>query len=269
LQPRRGVASFPRQLIDMAKTRIVVFGHSHMDALLDAYSHRSLKEHLGIEIIFYRLMRKEHSFYIHGKSEYNVELDERELRSLIQEVRPALVVGMLEGQQTALLGMVGPERPFEFCFPGEERHFEPSQEIVPYDMLLETCQEELIGISRCLKDLRPVMTMPALALCPPPPTPDAEFILAHFPPEVAQSMRQRGIPPAAWRLRIWKLCVLALQAVHREHRMECLSPPPQSHDEEGFLLPSFWSDGIHANAEYGRLLIGQIERAVTAAYPER
>jgi hypothetical protein len=250
----------------MSLPRILVFGHSHMGALLDAYG-EAVNDNRSFKLVSYQFMRSDRPHIVHtdGKWRYHPECED-ELRRLIDTTGPAAVVIMLQGEQAASAGMIAPDRPFEFYFPGQQSDVGAITEIVPYDMMIETCRYEHRLISQLLDDLRSTILVPAYALSPPPPIGDSEFILASNPKHanIAGHLAKRGLPSINWRYRMWKLHTLALQTIYEERGMVFVDPPRESHGEDGFLLQPFWSDVFHANSQYGRLLMRQIESFVAS-----
>ncbi len=251
----------------MSRPKALVFGHSHMGALLTAFERAAANGQSSVDLVSYQFLRDErpHIVNIDGKWRYHPEC-QSELREMIRTVAPSIIVSMLQGEGPALAGLAMPARPFEFYFPGEQHELERSHEIVPFDLLLEACRYEHRLISNLLDEVVP-FGVPAVALSPPPPVGDADFIFAAAPKGTAfaNNMRERGLPPLAWRCRIWQLHVLAYRTIYEQHGIMFVNPPSEACDTKGCLRQPFWSDVFHANAEYGRLLLRQIESHVTGA----
>lgn len=252
--------------------RVLVFGHSHMGALLDAYRAEAAVGDSRFELIHYQFLREDrpHITLVDGNWRYHPECEE-ELRQLIIRTNPALIISMLQGEQAASAGMIAPDRPFEFYFPDEtENGSGPIAEIIPFDAILAACMDQHRLISPLLTSLKPAMSVPAIALCPPPPIGDAQFILASRPKHgnISEYLATRGLPPTKWRYRMWKLHALALRAIYEEQGIVFIEPPSESYDESGCLLQSYWSDVFHANVAYGRLLLEQIAGSIVIGFAQ-
>jgi hypothetical protein len=189
------------------------------------------------------------------------------LRRLIEQIEPAAIVCMLQGEQAASAGMIAPEKPFEFFFPGEEGGVAVSGEIVPFDLLFSACKQTYRLIAQLLDQLKPAINMPAIALSPPPPVGDAQFILASNPKfaNISEHLQRRGLPSTRWRQRMWRLHTAALRTIYQERGIAFVDPPLGSLDADGCLSRPFWADVFHANTAYGRLLLRQVESFVRAA----
>jgi hypothetical protein len=261
----KGASSLPR---------VLVFGHSHMGALIEAYA-AAASGTVAFQLVSYQFLRPErpHIVLAEGKWQYHPEC-RRELHQLIAATRPRLLVSMLQGEQAILAGLTAPERPFEFFFPGEEAHCEEARgdevrgdetaEIIPFDALLESCKLEYGLISDLLDHLEGANARPSLALSPPPPIGDGDFILASGQQaNIAELISARGLPATAWRRRVWRLHAEALRAIYRDHGIPFADPPAAAYGGDGCLLQPFWSDALHANSAYGQLLLRQIGAVLT------
>jgi len=246
----------------MSLPRVLVFGHSHLGALMAANEGEAANDARRFEIVSYQFMREDRPHIVHldGEWRYHPEC-EKELCALISSTGPDLVVSMLQGERATAAGLIAPEHPFEFHFPGEEKAFGPEAEIVPFDMLIEVCRWEHGLIGELLDRMRGHVRLPSVALSPPPPIGDDAFIVAsnirHA--DIGRYLRERGLPPKRWRYRVWKLHTLALRTIYWERGVAFADPPVGAQGEDGCLLREFWSDPFHANARYGHLLLGQIQ----------
>jgi hypothetical protein len=242
---------------------ILVFGHSHMQALVDAYNEHAAEDKI-LDLVSYQFLRddRSHIVNINGKWQYHPDCLS-ELGSLIKATQPEMLVSMLQGEQAIISGLIGPEKPFEFYFPSESTEFDESIDILPFDVFFELCKEVHGLVPPLLDYLKPVITVPAFALCFPPPICDSEFILENT--YVQEIAGERKLADMTWRYRIWKSHALALQAIYQENSIHFVNPPPESYDDNGCLLQPFWADAFHANSQYGYLLLRQLKDLFTGA----
>jgi hypothetical protein len=256
----------PRQQAASSLPKVVVFGHSHLGALLAAFDEQVVQGQPSLELLSYQFLREDrpHIVNLDGRWRYNPEC-EAELSQLIARTRPAAIVSMLQGEQAVAAGLIMPERRFDFYFPGEESCVpERDQEIVPYDLLFEICKADYQLVADLLDRLRPSVTVPIFAFCPPPPIDDEDFILASNPKHanIADYLAKRGLPATDWRYRIWKIHVAALRAIYEKRAVRFIEPPQEAIAANQCLDAQFRSDVFHANAAYGHLLLQQVKKLV-------
>jgi hypothetical protein len=269
LRPAGLAEETPRRQAVSAQAKIVVFGHSHLGALLAAFAQQVSQGQQSCNLVSYQFLRTDrpHIVNIDDTWRYNPEC-EQELLQLIAETRPAAVISMLQGEQAVAAGMIMPEPRFDFYFPGEETDVpERGEEIVPFDLLFEACKTEYQLVSDLLDRLRRYIAVPFFAFCPPPPIDDPEFILASNPKHanIAEHLATRGLPATHWRYRIWKIHMAALRTIYEEHGVRFVEPPGDAIGSNGCLDARFRSDVFHANAAYGQLLLRQVQQLIKQA----
>jgi len=246
--------------------KAVVFGHSHMGALLAAFDQQLSERRQSFDLIPYQFLRidRPHIVNLQNRWQYNPEC-EQELHQLIDEIQPHIVISMLQGEQAVAAGLIAPEKWFDFYFPGEN-DYTPKQDeaIIPFDVLFEICKIQYQLISDLLDKLQSLKPVPMFALCPPPPIDDREFILASNPKHanIAEHLAKRGLPPTSWRYRIWKLHMAALRMIYEDHGIGFIEPPRDAIGANGCLTEAFRSDVFHANAAYGHLLLQQLRHVL-------
>jgi hypothetical protein len=88
-------------------------------------------------------------------------------------------------------------------------------------------------------------------LAGPPPPSDNAIILEHLP----------GMAPAAprTRLSIYQIMLELYREYTKSADLRFFEVPRKLRDEEGFLLPDYCRDGVHANAAYGHEILLSIE----------
>jgi hypothetical protein len=241
---------------------ILVFGRSHLQSLLDAY-HELPTGDKPFDLDSYQFLREDrtHIVNIDGKWQYHPDCL-HELGSLIETTRPKMLVSMLQGEQAILSGLIGPESPFEFYFPGETTKFDESIAIMPFDLFLDYCKEAYDLITPLLTYLNHIISVPTLALSVPPPICNSEFILQNK--GIRETLAGQKLAAASWRYRVWKSHALALRTIYYENGIQLIEAPRESYNEDGCLLRSFWADAFHANSRYGHLLLRQLKDLLTS-----
>jgi hypothetical protein len=86
----------PRQQAASSLPKVVVFGHSHLGALLAAFDEQARQGQPSVELVFYQFLREDRAHIVNmdGQWRYNPEC-EAELSHLIARTRPAAIVSML------------------------------------------------------------------------------------------------------------------------------------------------------------------------------
>lgn len=96
----------------------------------------------------------------------------------------------------------------------------------------------------------------------PPPKKDLSFVNERWLEKVYHGhvVREMGVNDCYTRLELWKLEKDCLSDVLAEMGCCILDCPEGTQTSEGFLKPTYYAaDATHANAEYGELVLQQIE----------
>ena len=253
-EPTRGKLSVPTP-------KVLLFGHSHIGAIIRAYAERDAGEGLGVDLHAIQCIRAGVPHIVHGQHGWEYHPDGlAELRRAIEKIRPSAIFFSLQGEQAIWAGMLPPERAFDFFFPGDSRALHGTQaEVIPFDLVMEIARGSHHLAASFLDQAMPLFTVPTFGLSPPPPVGDQDFILDHMRGhEVYSKLKEQGLAPRAWRGKIWKAHVLALADIYQARGCSFLEPPDGTLEQEGFLLSSLYSDAFHANQAYGALVLAQM-----------
>lgn len=151
--------------------------------------------------------------------------------------------------------------------------------LVPYDLFMRRARDAFRYIPRIIDVVREVSDFPVSLSPPPPPMRRIDIMFAEYaagkaepgqppkrlPPmlrELIPTFDQYGFRPDAFRMKVWRVCMRAVQDICAEHDVTYLPPPPQAVDADGFLLPSMVSDFVHANRAWAKL---QLERLLAVS----
>lgn len=246
----------------MVKNKVLVFGHSHLGAITSAYKKLPEKSNLEFDLITYQFLRsdRQHIVNINGIWCYHPDIL-IELKSIISRENPNIVISMLQGEQSISLGMVNPKDPYNFFFPKEENYIQNNNnEIVPFDIIYQTCFDRFLHINTFVKEIRKNLPEQTFSFCPPPPISDDNIILNGVMPhkDLASEISKFGLADSQWRYRIWKVYTMALRDSYASNEIRFIDPPSEAVDSNGCLLNEFCSDIFHANMDYGTLLLNQI-----------
>lgn len=241
------------------KRRVLVFGDSHVEALQQALQERGATRR-GITIeAFYRKVPA-----MNGGFRGDTTLDEFKERA--QELGPKdMVVSMLRGNVHHMVGMVQHPEPYDFLLPGDDTSPEDGKTLIPYKVL------EDFFLRRLGKDTEPVHFFRRRTdacvchLMAPPPKEGTKHIMQGPQVFLLMHIKELGVSPAPLRQKFWQLQKRVMEQIFADYEVPLIPVPKECLSERGFLREEYSApDATHANKEYGKLLIKQIEKLVRA-----
>lgn len=244
----------------MSRSRILVFGDSHTDALEQARKQRAGSGDDPIRVLRFLKIKN-------GKEFGNVTLDAA--TAMVAE-SPAgeLVASTIGGNQHQIFGLVQHPVAFDFIEPGSPKppDSEP-YELIPYRTMWAVFEKGLRGKDgQRLTALREAIGRPIYHVKPPPPKESTAHILKRHETTFREAgLAERGVTPAPIRLKLWRLQCAVLESLCTEWGIRILPPPEGTQTPEGYLKPEYYgNDATHANAAYGELVLRQLEAIAEA-----
>jgi hypothetical protein len=151
--------------------------------------------------------------------------------------------------------------PFDFVLAeAPDLPVQQDAQLIPLDAMRVVVERSVAAALRTLEDVVALARGPVYHFESPPPT--SERYLARKP-----GGRGRGLFPSPAKFVRYKLWRLHSEIVRR-HAEQCgvqfVPHPPEAVDEDGFLLPELTANVTHGNAEYGALVVRQMEALVAA-----
>ena len=226
------------------KKKILIVGHSHLNALKSAPS---------ADDTFHFVPFRE-SVKGGYEDEDAVEF-EQYLRGDF-----AAVVFLLRGNVPVELGLVQhPVAPFDFCLR-EAPHWplDPGACALPDGLMATMLRRHLAPELAQLESLAAVFSaIPCYRVEPPPPLPTA--YVEQFPAGFSDKVACHGVAPVALRKKLWRLNGRLVRAHCEQLGVGFLPVPSASIDANGCLAPRYWrQDPAHANHLYGDLVLDQV-----------
>lgn len=241
------------------KPKLSVLGHSHMHCLMAAYGEVAADDDRPFDLAFLNMHKENHLIGVDGKWQYHPEIVAQAVDFIESSAADAIVL-MLQGEQATLAGVNPPVRAFEFLFPEEAAAEVPAgREIVPYDLIRKIDEQSFEPMVAFLSQVRPGIAAPVVALAPPPPVGDTDFVVKCL--AVAQPAPAE-IPETRWRYRRWRVAVSVMRQLYEAHAARFFAPPPAAADDDGCLRSEYYWDAVHANPKYGHLLLAQLREFV-------
>jgi len=161
-------------------------------------------------------------------------------------------------------------RPFDFVLPEmPECPPDPTLELAPYDVVREHLAVSIhahVGLLRMVR----TSTKGTLWSVPPPPPVRGDMLYRRLGARIAamqgpdpdaqpeRLLPPREIAPPRVRLKLWRLALMIMRNVTATEGATFLEPPDETMDADGFLLPRFEADSLHANPHYGEALMHRI-----------
>jgi hypothetical protein len=78
------------------------------------------------------------------------------------------------------------------------------------------------------------------------------------PGPAVENPEQVQMTPLSVRLKVYLVYQRLLRQAAAECGIECLPPPPETVNEQGYLRDEFAGDSVHGNKAYGELVVRQM-----------
>ena len=239
----------------MYKTRILIFGESHVDAIKRALKQQVDDEKFQIEA--YRYVRIKNGKKIG-------DLTEKEILQLVTSLRKTdMVVSMIGGNQHQTFSLIQHPIKFDIHMPNQGNNIDTKESIIiPYAQVWDTFENGLNGKDGVrIQALAKISPCPIYHLTPPPPKQDEKHILkkheTHF---MENNLEQLGISNAQLRAKIWILQCEVLEYLTKAWNVELIYPPKKVVIEGKFLQPEYYADdATHANTKYGKIILKHLK----------
>lgn len=242
--------------------KLLVVGHSHLDAVRDAAEHHAaLWAARGLAFRFVQM--RDPRFLQDGPAADADGLSPALLDEVDRQAQDCdATLLMVGGNAHNGLGLFEHPEPFDFLPEDEpEAPLDPGRRLIPAPLLAAhvAAWEPFAAPARQRARLLPRVPRPLGQTDSPPPVADPQRVWATLSEAHRRSPRARaGLAPAALRLKVWRLHGRLLAEDARRLGLRLLPAPPQAIGPDGGLAPACQGpDAIHANAEYGRLVIEQ------------
>jgi hypothetical protein len=245
--------------------QIFIVGHSHTNALQHAFSlwpslvaHPLRLIHLGImqdQIGAQPIERSVDDRYQLHPQLYN------ELQSGNSE-QQRLIVSVICGNANYVMGLLQHPAPCDFIFtPKPQIPLDQNAELIPYHMMSEMLFRYAQPHLEMVGALRAAIDEPLFHIEAPPPIGDDRHIVRYLDQYFHERrIDGQGIASRWLRLKMWLLHAEIVRSYCTRIGVSYISPPPDTIDEEGFLLPELYAlNATHANEVYGRRVLQQIQ----------
>lgn len=263
------------RVCDTRMPKAVAVGFSHLMALKVAQDARERENRQNIDIDF---------MLIFPNNRYNPWVDAKDGRWIFNEnLRSDLVSAVETDKPTAVLvsawsnqhftfSCFSDPRPFDFVLPREASgEVAQGAEAVPADLIFAMVKENCAPYFSLLSHVRSLTDRQVVMQSAPPPIDDVLAIPGGTSdPRLDEKVKELGVAPASLRRKFWRVCETIFQEACKELGVTFLPAPLETFDKRGFRRREYWStDWIHANADYGELVLRQLDEVLSPAGSSR
>jgi hypothetical protein len=228
--------------------KILFVGHSHITAPRLAHAEAGG----GAEIEFCGITQPE----FHPESKDGVL--HPAILARVEAAPSELHVSMLGGNDHTVISLVNDPRRFDFVLPeAPDLYVDTRAEILPAGLLRVELKRRIMPHLMTLAAYRAVVKGRLVHIESPPPVPSAEFIESN-PDTFGSRLAQRGVSPALFRYKMWRLHSGLYRETCGQLGVEFLPAPSRMQDEQGMLVQPAWRDATHANTLYGQHVLAQL-----------
>lgn len=178
------------------------------------------------------------------------------------------LLSMVQGNYYNQLGMLTSGQPFDFIDPGEpEAPFDETALHLPYGAVKAAVERQMANLTHYLRRLKvsDFSEQMLIAGTPPPPR-DTEV----FKPMLEEKGLMAELTPPHVRLKLWRLQDEIYARMSDEAGLRYVSAAmTHAQDGDGYLLPEYVKDAVHANGPWAALYLKKVAEEVTAIRESR
>jgi hypothetical protein len=228
--------------------RLVLVGHSHLGVVVQAARSSGQPVHAA----------GTHVLWEETQDEAGVARIQAEVLDHAAPADP--VFSMRGGGYQLTIGLLQHSRPFDFWAPGEA--VDDAVELLPVDAVKGVLAHYARNHLRTLEVMAERLPNRLYHMqCPPPISDNRRIVesITAIPGNEDFAGDVGRVQSASQRLKTWRL-YCAMIADHCARIGATFVPcPPEAIAEDGFLHPRFYGDPVHANEDYGLLVLRQIQ----------
>ena len=253
---------------DIINKSILAVGHSHLNALVRAYREFYGKGSTGpgpFTVSFLQLHQDAFQPNIISENRKRRLHDaiEPHFQTVVKRDQPEVIVSCVMGNEYNTVGILNHPRRFDFYLPARpDLPTDENAEILPVGLVEDLIRARLANaVGLYLGMLSRAGTHAVKVHIPPPPPVRENSYIETYPGQFGEKVRQFGVSPPFFRLKMWKLTCRVLQRLCEEAGVNFHRLPDSVFDADGFLAQPFMNrDPTHANARYGQIILDNIAR---------
>lgn len=236
--------------------KILVFGHSHTDALRDSLIARG--DDINDSFYIKRFVKKKGE-----KSKGELSFDDA-IRKVSELDNSDILAISILGNYHNILGLIVHDNPILMAHSNYFHDVFGFGEFIPFNVMRDIF---ILHSSKDKKIFQLINSTKAriVHLMSPPPKEDDDYLNKKLRKYSDSIVGNCSVNPAPIRLKIWEAEYSAVAEICNRFSIELIPPPPVSVNENGFLKREFYGrDATHANSYYGELVLCQLERIISS-----
>lgn len=262
------LSNIPNQARRRHMSIALVFGTSHTGPYVRGHRLARAKNLVGYDVhgmVFHGDRYEPQIQNLPGRGlHFNPKMAE-DIGTAIKQLNPSCLITAVMGSGYWTSGMTRHVRPFDFLVPELSGHpLTQETEMIPYALMQRRFYTDLDWQFSIVRDVQELSDLPILNLEAPPPVESEELMLkgiAQHGPTMA-SLEEHGLPSVSFRYKLWWGWTEVTRRISADLGLHYVTGPPNTRDAAGFLDKKFYSDGLHASDEYGRLMALEVERVM-------
>lgn len=260
----------------MARTALIVIGHSHLASMVDALQPREGEEYrpdFGCEYFIYNTMRHGTDFQfsvadeVGGGYKLNPELVDL-VNSRVPADYDRVFVSMFGGNAHNALTLLEHPEPFDFILPEQPDYPRiPGARLMPYDFIGQFIHSLAAVYMLNLETLYKAFGDPIVHLESPPPLGDDQFVMDNLDQYFAGQYDDPKPAPRWLRYKLWRSHSALVSRHATALGVEFYPAPRESVDHEGFLTrEDYGTDATHAGPNYALRVLKRLEARIGMGY---
>ena len=253
----------------MGQTAVVMIGHSHLGAVIDALGQRQPSSDISNPIHYYVhdvwANNTQYAFPDgNGGVAFNQELLQT-IHDIVIEDRQPRYITFFGGNGHIVLALSKHPRPFDFVLPERpDLPLEADAEILPYSYISKILLQQMGSYIWQLIAFRQAISRRCYCVETPPPCGDDQYLRTHLGTYVPDPGNVIG---RDLRWKMWRLHSRLLREICEANDIEFVAVPEAVCDENQFLNPKAYGiDATHGNAWYGEVLLSRFDELIGGHY---
>lgn len=252
----------PVERYDIVTKTVCVFGHSHVWSVRRVVD-KPITQGFAFEapLCGTQEMPGPLLYEDHGNKQHLTSV----LTALLNRLTPSpdlWLLSMVHGNYYNQIGMLTSGQTFDFTLPDEpDLPYDATATNLPYLAVKAAMEAQMVSLPTYLQRLKMTefgsQTLIA-GTCPPPRD------SAYFKSMLEEKGLMAELAPAHVRLKLWKLQdAVYADMCHAKGMAYVSGAMPDTQDQEGFLLPEYIKDAVHANGDWAALFLKKVAATIS------
>lgn len=239
--------------------KIVIIGHSHTNAIHQAYFAGKKDYFSNLEVEFINAKNSTHKLAFASPQDEGFHTQKETLKSILSESNA--VVASFFGNAHNAFGLANFPNPFEFIFgPFDDYNSNKSAKTIPRSIVKTLLNEATLPINYYIQSLLSMtpVNVPVFHLETPPPI-KSEAHIREFAGAYSKRIELCGVSPPQLRKKLYRLHGEPVEGYCKDQPIEYIPAPSAAFTKNGYLKAKYLpNDAAHGNAEYGKLVLEDI-----------